>query len=221
MERNRAMTIEIPAEVSFGLLKKDDVVIVMRLAGLAVVHVWELTNQYWPENHDYDDVRTPWWLVMTDVGLIQIGRRKRVLSISWKATTVRGVVTDDAVTRGDDHVHAYTLLKAVEYLQRLRVIAKTTTREATAVKKEIDVSEYDFVLDDESVVCRGCGRHDRDRAMVEVVSYGHSIEVGRDQLVLGGGAICFCSACLRALADHADRCVTEVAMASLDQQRPS
>lgn len=92
----------------------------LTLAGLKPTRMWELANRYWPLSPNYDDVRRPWWLAMTSVGLIEIGRRKRVISISWKATNVRVVVTEDDVTKDEAMVHAWSHAKAVEYLTRLR-----------------------------------------------------------------------------------------------------
>lgn len=92
---------------------------IMRLAGFEIRRVWELANGYWPLAPNYDDVRQPWWLFLTDVGLIQIGWRKRVLHIQWDACAFRGVVTEDDVTKEDTYVHAYAVEKAVEYLREM------------------------------------------------------------------------------------------------------
>jgi hypothetical protein len=94
---------------------------IFALAGLDVRRVWELANGYWPLAPDYDAVRAPWWLLDVDaLGLVQIGRRKRVIAIDWEACSFRGVVTADDVTKGDTMVHAYTTEKAVEYLRELK-----------------------------------------------------------------------------------------------------
>jgi hypothetical protein len=94
---------------------------ILTLAGLKPSRMWELTNGYWPLAPAYDDVRCPWWLAQTSIGLIRIGWRKRVLSIEWDATPHRHVVTSDDVTKGETMVHAYSAAKAVEYLTALRV----------------------------------------------------------------------------------------------------
>lgn len=93
---------------------------IMALAGFTVTRTWELVNQYWPDSPKYDDVRTPWWLFLTEIGPVQIGCRKRVLCIDWSACTVRGVVTTDDVTKNETMVHAWSETKAVEYLSQLR-----------------------------------------------------------------------------------------------------
>ncbi len=99
---------------------------IMQLAGFTVSRAWELANGYWPLSPVYDSVRQPWWLYMTEVGPVQIGWRKRVINIRWDATPVRVEVTDDDVTKGDDHVHAYSQEKAVEYLTVLRKASQFT-----------------------------------------------------------------------------------------------
>lgn len=94
---------------------------IFALAGFTVSKVWELANGYWPLAPDYDDVREPWWLLLTEIGPVQIGWRKRVLHIQWDACEFRGLVTADEVTKENYYVHAYTPEKAVEYLRELRL----------------------------------------------------------------------------------------------------
>lgn len=106
---------------------RAEVTSILTLAGLPPTRMWELANGYWPLAPEYDDVRRPWWLAQTSLGLIEIGWRKRVLSIDWSATDVRAIVTDDEVTKEETMVHAYTTPKAVECLTRLR---ETATRPA-------------------------------------------------------------------------------------------
>jgi hypothetical protein len=98
---------------------RDEAEAIFRLAGFKVTAEWELRNGYWPDEPDYDDVRSPWWLFQTEAGLIEFGRRKHVFSIDWSACQFRGIVTNDDVTKGDSMVHAGTIEKAIEYLQAL------------------------------------------------------------------------------------------------------
>ena len=121
-ERERAMHTRREQMVA---KTREEVTSILTLAGLRPERMWELANGYWPLAPSYDDVRSPWWLAQTSIGLIRIGSRKRVLSIEWDACKVRGIVTADDVTKGDTMVHAWTAAKAVEYLQRLREIATT------------------------------------------------------------------------------------------------
>jgi hypothetical protein len=94
------------------------------VAGFRVGRAWELVNQYWGKN----DVRGPWWLVQTDIGPVRIGWRKRVIEIEWEACSyghqpVRGIVTEDDVTKDQTSVHAYSMVKAALYLAALRDVA--------------------------------------------------------------------------------------------------
>lgn len=95
---------------------------IFALAGFEVVRVWELANHYWPDNPHYDEVRQPWWLFQTTLGLIEVGARKRVISIDWSSTPARGIVTNDDVTKNETLVHAWTVEKAIEYLRALRLL---------------------------------------------------------------------------------------------------
>lgn len=61
----------------------------------------------------------PWFVVTTRVGRIQIGWRKRVISINWSETAVRKIVTADNVTKDDRTVHAWNLEDAAKYLRVL------------------------------------------------------------------------------------------------------
>lgn len=106
------------------------------LADIKILTLWKLPNGYWPEVapddwNDHSQVNTflryqrlrvdsPWWLVKTNFGLIKIGWRKRVLNIDWSDTEIRVIVTEDDVTKDKTLVHAWTQLKAVEYLTELK-----------------------------------------------------------------------------------------------------
>jgi hypothetical protein len=108
--------------------------VLFTLAGIEIISVWKLPNGYWPEvlpddwsDHGqvsvfvrYAELRasSPWWLVKTHAGLIKIGWRKRVLNIEWSDTPIRAIITDDDVTKEPTMVHAWSELKAVEYLQK-------------------------------------------------------------------------------------------------------
>lgn len=88
------------------------------LSGIPILSIHEITNKYWPKVPDYDRIRieSPWFLVGTSFGLIEIGWRKRVISIDWTHTNVRKIVTSDDVTKDSGFVHAWSYLKAVEYM---------------------------------------------------------------------------------------------------------
>lgn len=101
----------------------------LTVAGFKVGRTWELLNGYWGDNK----TRGPWWLVMTDIGPIRIGWRKRVIEIEWDACSighlpVRAIVTEDDLTKDETYVHAYSMPKAVEYLASLRSMAYAAHR---------------------------------------------------------------------------------------------
>ena len=94
----------------------------LTLAGFTIERQWELANGYWPLSPDYDDIRQPWWLFKTQVGLIQVGRRKRVIHIEWYH--VDAIVTEDRVTKDERCVHAWSDTDAVTYLKALLEASK-------------------------------------------------------------------------------------------------
>lgn len=89
------------------------------LAGIHVSKLHQLENKYWPEPYVEERKRSPWWLAMTAAGPVTIGWRKRVISIDWEDTALRIVVTKDEVTKGETYVHAWSYVKALEYLTAL------------------------------------------------------------------------------------------------------
>ncbi len=104
------------------------------LAGFKIESSYELANDYWPDCPEYADIRrrSPWWLVKTEYGLIEIGWRKRVINIDWFDTPYRSgvskfadgrdiqILTSDEVTKDESMVHAYGYHKALQYLGELR-----------------------------------------------------------------------------------------------------
>lgn len=99
-------------------MKKEKMLALFLLADIHVDGVWQLPNGYWPECDGYHEIRreNPWWLVRTKAGLIEIGWRKRVISINWKDTGLSVVVTEENVTKEWYMVHAWSYPKAIEYL---------------------------------------------------------------------------------------------------------
>lgn len=121
------------------------------LARINVLNLWRLPNRYHvgachPEEvkplhvyiegqtlltrHELDflnaalpTLSSPWWLVKTEVGLVELGWRKRVIHIEWTDTPIRyqdpSAITQDATTKDATSVHAWSDVKALEYLTRL------------------------------------------------------------------------------------------------------
>ena len=87
-------------------------------AGFEWVQFQPAENGYWghqqPWAFSWFEVKTPW-------GFIQIGKRKRVISLDWSRLGVEYLVPDD-VTKGPTHAHAWSHEKAVEYLTALRLL---------------------------------------------------------------------------------------------------
>lgn len=104
---------------------EDRLKALLLLADIPVLRIESLPNGYWPDVPEYQELRqsSPWFLVHTPFGPIQIGWRKRVLALSWEGTSVRQEVTTDEVTRSDTDVHAWTYAKALEYLTELKNLA--------------------------------------------------------------------------------------------------
>ncbi len=106
---------------------KEEATSLMTLAGFVVEETYELVNQYWPNVADYDNIRreSPWFLFLTEEGLIQVGWRKRVLNIDWSGSdyraTVEEPITQDDTTKTDTCVHAWNLGDAVKYLTTLKI----------------------------------------------------------------------------------------------------
>lgn len=105
-------------------------------AGIETLKVWKLHNRYCDNKYrrNADDqcsppsikstnaqisIISPWWLVKTQIGLIEIGWLERVINIDWSETPIRKIITEDIVTKSETFVHAWDLGKAVEYLQNL------------------------------------------------------------------------------------------------------
>lgn len=89
------------------------------LAGFSTTRFHRLENKYWPDAYVAERSNSPWWLVMTEFGPVEIGWRKRVISISWEDTPARVIVTEDNVTKEETFVHAWSYVKALEYLTAL------------------------------------------------------------------------------------------------------
>lgn len=137
-------------------MKREEVTALLLLAGITPIGITKITNAYWPMHRDYDEYReaNPWWAITVEGGDITIGWRKRVISIDWKMTNRRGVVTKDDVTKDDTMVHAWSMGKAVEYLRAWRelpIIDVSTGRLKTyIVEGKIEILKALNVLKDDS-----------------------------------------------------------------------
>jgi hypothetical protein len=111
------------------------------LSGFTVTKMWPLINRYWGTNNPDMIINSPWWLVKTEFGLIEVGWRKRVMSIDWSDTGVEvRKLTSDDVTLAETYVHAWNYPKALEYLTALREFLELDSRknEDTSADSETD-----------------------------------------------------------------------------------
>lgn len=86
------------------------------LAGIEFRQLYETPNLYWQGRNE---ITGPWWLIVTERGIIRIGWRKRVIEIDWSDIGRRVEVTKDDVTKEPTLVHAWSYPKALEYLTTL------------------------------------------------------------------------------------------------------
>jgi hypothetical protein len=105
-------------------IERSTVEAAFKIAGVKVHSIHEAVNQYWPSGCTHIP---PWWLVITEYGVVIVGHRKRVISVDWSATKVRAIVTNDDVTKSDTDVHAWSELDFVNYLAAWAKEAQNTT----------------------------------------------------------------------------------------------
>ena len=103
-------------------MHRRDVESIFNLAGITVIGMKQIVNEYWPKHENYDTYRQnfPWWKVMTDYGNVRIGWRKHVIEIDWSESDRRGLVTDYDTTKSDTMIHAWQLGDAVNYLKAFK-----------------------------------------------------------------------------------------------------
>jgi hypothetical protein len=86
----------------------------------------KLINGYWGEGHH------PWWFVKTKMGYIEIGWRKRVISIDWTDTGLEVTATEDDVTKDKHFVRAYSYDDAIKYLRAVGEAINEAQRNAVS-----------------------------------------------------------------------------------------
>ncbi len=102
------------------------------LAGFGVSRTKPLIDGYFYGADDprffENPPRQTWWFVKTEIGWVEIGWRKKVISIDWSDTDIRAVITNDDVTKEAHFVHAWSIEKALEYLKALKEVSQTAAR---------------------------------------------------------------------------------------------
>lgn len=117
-------------------MSPDHLKALLLLSGIGYTKTHEIKNKYWPDAYPDMIAKYPWWLVQTPLGMIEIGWRKRVISINWSDTgwkdphyvpnaepKYRGRyegITKDDTTKDATFVHAWSYADAVKYLTTLR-----------------------------------------------------------------------------------------------------
>ncbi len=94
------------------LEEKEKLLSLFKLVDIKVLQYWNIENGYHGEEAD-------WLLVKTERGLIQIGWRKRVISIDWRDTRIKYLAEDD-VTKDEYSCHAWSYEDAIKYLKGLK-----------------------------------------------------------------------------------------------------
>ena len=113
--------------LSYRFITKENVKAYFSLAGIEILEIEPLVDQYYGGLHDPETFcKRPqeccWWFIQTKVGWIKLGWRKRVVEIDWSYTSIREKVTNDEnVTSETNYVHAWDEAKLLEYLRVLKV----------------------------------------------------------------------------------------------------
>lgn len=87
-------------------------------AGFPDVNLIAIPNEYFGN----DPTMPPWYMAQVgEAPVVKIGWRKRVINIDWGASKrdLQHLFTGEDVTKGSDHIHAWTTEKAAEYLAKI------------------------------------------------------------------------------------------------------
>ena len=99
--------------------KENERAKLIALFGDAPILVREMPNGYCPR---WCCTQKPWYTVTTCKGLVTLGWRKRVISITWEESvnaTAEELFPGEDVTKDGRLIHAYGYDKAREYITRL------------------------------------------------------------------------------------------------------
>ena len=84
-------------------------------AGFNKTEFTPIPNQYCPCEHC-----APWFDVKTELGVIRIGWRKRVINIECNWNDLKQLFPNEDVTKEKNYIHAWGKEKAIEYLTKIK-----------------------------------------------------------------------------------------------------
>lgn len=102
----------------------------------------KIPNQYCGDHDDStcDTCKArPWWLIETNVGMIKVGWRKRVIVLNWKATGIPlgyNDVTEADVTKDQYEVHCYGYDDLLRNWERMLHILRCKKRDELRAAEE-------------------------------------------------------------------------------------
>ena len=135
-------------------MKKEEMQAILLLAGIKVISSQEIMNKYWPRTSNYYEciISNPWWFVTTDIGVITIGWRKRVIHIDWSTTDMKCLIGPDDVTKDETFIHAWSEEKAIEYLKKIKIHFESQSKEQReAIRSSSAIGGFKISIDDSYV----------------------------------------------------------------------
>jgi hypothetical protein len=93
-------------------------------AGIPSGYAREIPNEYWPETYVLERLKSPWFMMNTELGGFKVGWRKNVIELDWSSTCIRGkardIFPDENVTREDHYIHCDGWAPFGVYLEKLK-----------------------------------------------------------------------------------------------------
>jgi hypothetical protein len=96
----------------------------LQTAGFTNFLLHPIPNEYWANLPD-TYWASYWFKVETPFGTFKLGRRKRVWNLDWSDTSLREIISDDAVTKEVTLIHAWKEEDLQKYLSTLCEKLKT------------------------------------------------------------------------------------------------
>lgn len=82
-------------------------------AGFEIKGCYEIQNEYWPLHESYKTLRKehPWYIILTQYGMLKMGPRKKVVELSWDTIDckVEDCITEENVTGGYQFFHSWNV----------------------------------------------------------------------------------------------------------------